>query len=309
MTRDELSEDGATWNIPGERTKNKRAHIVPLAPLARELLSAVIGDGKLIFTTTGRSPISGWSKIKKRLDSVMAIPSWRLHDLRRTAATGMAEIGIAPHIVEAALNHISGAKAGVAGTYNRAAYAPEKRAALERWAAHVQRLVSDWPAECCQNEPNDGRYVSLWRRTASKPRPTRNQIVDAAVKVIGVGRARRADVEEIANKLSKMCERSQRTLSRESKSQKQFAKQYGAALRKVISMTRNASADFRVPPLLQISSRELGIDKGVFDHAHLLQHPQAFRCTLRELGKIEARQAKAQRGGKAAGRRSGVASA
>ena len=72
----------------------------------------------------------------------MNIPPWRLHDLRRTAATGMAEIGIAPHIVEAALNHVSGARAGVAGTYNRAAFAPEKRAALERWAAHVEGLIS-----------------------------------------------------------------------------------------------------------------------------------------------------------------------
>jgi len=71
-----------------------------------------------------------------------ATPPWRLHDLRRTAATGMADIGIPPHIVEAALNHVSGAKAGVAGTYNRAAYANEKRAALERWALHIERLVS-----------------------------------------------------------------------------------------------------------------------------------------------------------------------
>jgi integrase len=67
---------------------------------------------------------------------------WVLHDLRRTAATGMAEIGIAPHIVEACLNHVSGAKAGVAGTYNRAAYAPEKKTALERWAAQIEGLVS-----------------------------------------------------------------------------------------------------------------------------------------------------------------------
>jgi integrase len=108
----------------------------------------MIGSGSegLVFTTTGRSPVSGWSKIKRRLDEAMKIPPWRLHDLRRTAATGMAEIGIAPHIVEAALNHVSGAKAGVAGTYNRAAYADEKRAALERWALHVQGLVSERPA-------------------------------------------------------------------------------------------------------------------------------------------------------------------
>jgi integrase len=144
MTRTELSDDGATWNIPGSRTKNKRPHVVPLAPLARKMVGT--GSEGFVFTTTGRSPVSGWSKIKRRLDAAMKIPPWRLHDLRRTAATGMAEIGVAPHIVEAALNHISGAKAGVAGTYNRAAYAEEKRAALERWATHVQGLVSARPA-------------------------------------------------------------------------------------------------------------------------------------------------------------------
>jgi integrase len=140
MRRAELSDDDTTWNIPGERTKNHRPHIVSLAPLAREMLAT--GDGDLIFTTTGHSPPSGWSRIKKRIDKAMKVPPWRLHDLRRTAATGMAGLGIAPHIVEAALNHVSGAKAGVAGTYNRHAYTPEKKAALERWASHIAGLVA-----------------------------------------------------------------------------------------------------------------------------------------------------------------------
>ena len=142
MKRSELSDDGAIWSLPGTRTKNKRPHVVPLPPLARDLVPK--GDTDLIFTTTGTTPVSSWSKLKSRVDKAMGndVPPWRLHDLRRTAATGMAEIGVAPHIVEAALNHVSGAKAGVAGTYNRAAYAPEKKAALERWAAHVERLVS-----------------------------------------------------------------------------------------------------------------------------------------------------------------------
>jgi integrase len=143
MTREELSDDGLTWNIPGSRTKNKRAHVVPLAPLARDILESVSAETGLLFTTTGRSPVSGFSKIKNRLDDVMSVPAWRLHDLRRTAATGMAEIGIPPHIVEACLNHISGAKASVAGVYNRAAYSAEKKVALERWAAHIQGLVTD----------------------------------------------------------------------------------------------------------------------------------------------------------------------
>jgi integrase len=140
MERPELSEDGATWLIPGRRTKNGKPHQVPLPPLAQALVASVprIEGQALVF-----GKISGWARIKDRLDEAMGNPPhWVLHDLRRTAATGMAEIGIAPHIVEAALNHVSGAKAGVAGTYNRAAYAPEKRAALERWAAHIEGQVS-----------------------------------------------------------------------------------------------------------------------------------------------------------------------
>jgi integrase len=147
MRRTELSDDGAVWTIPGERAKNRRTHVVPLPPLARELIATVPTNGDLIFTTDGAHPVSIGSKIKQRLDAAMKIPPWRIHDLRRTAATGMAEIGIAPHIVEACLNHISGAKAGVAGTYNRAVYAPEKKMALERWSAHVEGLISGRPAK------------------------------------------------------------------------------------------------------------------------------------------------------------------
>jgi integrase len=149
MRRAELSADGETWTIPGVRTKNHRVHVVPLPEMARGVLKRVKpieGEAGLVFTTNGKTCVSGWSKTKRRLDEAMKIPPWRLHDLRRTAATGMAELGIAPHIVEAALNHVSGARAGVAGTYNRAVYAAEKRAALERWASHVAGLVSGQPA-------------------------------------------------------------------------------------------------------------------------------------------------------------------
>jgi hypothetical protein len=103
-------------------------------------------------------------------------------------------------------------------------------------------------------------------------RLTPNQIVGAAVKIIGEGRARRADVQAIVEKMSKLCERSKRTRSRESKNQKQFAKQYSAALRKVIAITRRAPTDFRALPLLKISVPQLGIDNEVFDHEHLLRH-------------------------------------
>jgi integrase len=153
MKPSELSDDGKMWNIPSARTKNGRPHSVPLSQLAQGVLADAaenIEQRAFVFTTTGVARVGSWSKIKVRLDSRMKIPHWRLHDLRRSAATGMAEIGVAPHIIEAILNHISGAKAGVAGTYNRAVYSNEKRIALERWAAHVQGVVRGGAANVAQ---------------------------------------------------------------------------------------------------------------------------------------------------------------
>jgi integrase len=163
MTWHEISEDGMTWNLTPSRTKNKRPHVVPLSPAVREILAGlrrITGKPGYLFTTNGRTPVSGFSKIKARLDGLMlaeagrvggdhaSIPAWRLHDLRRTCATGMADhCRIPPHIVEAALNHVSGAKAGVAGIYNRALYADEKRAALECWAVYVQTIVRGGPTK------------------------------------------------------------------------------------------------------------------------------------------------------------------
>ena len=108
------------------------------------------------------------------------------------------------------------------------------------------------------------------RRSAKRLTPT--QIVDAAVKIIGEGIARRADIQATVEKMSKMCELAKRIRSRESKSQKQFAKQYGLALRKVIVMTRKTPADFRAPSPLPVSAPQLGIDNEWFDHEHLLRH-------------------------------------
>jgi hypothetical protein len=113
--------------------------------------------------------------------------------------------------------------------------------------------------------------VSARRRISSMRRLARNQIVDGAAKIIGEGRVRRVDVEAIVDQMGKMCERSKRNRLRESKNQKQFAKQYGAALRKVISMTRRTSTDFRALPM-QVSAPQLGIDRELFDHEHLLRH-------------------------------------
>jgi integrase len=147
---DEIGDGAIT--LPPARTKNKRLHIVPLSDPAVEILTAqprrVSNSGALrtyVFGV-GECGFSGWSKCKVRLDEHIAatgasLAPWVVHDLRRSAATGMSRLGVQPHIIEAVLNHVSGHKAGVAGIYNRNTYEPEKRQALNLWAAHVMALV------------------------------------------------------------------------------------------------------------------------------------------------------------------------
>jgi integrase len=151
MQRTELSDDLATLRLPGARTKNGRGIDIPLPPLVREILESLPEDGPFVFSTNGKTAVSGFSKYKARLDALMldeaakdnvaTIAPWRLHDLRRTCATGMANIGVMPHIIEACLNHVSGAKSGIAGVYNVASYEAERLAALQRWADHVASVV------------------------------------------------------------------------------------------------------------------------------------------------------------------------
>ena len=133
IRRTELDFDRETWSLPGARTKNKLPHDVPLSRQARKILEQQ--DGDYLF---GKGGFRDWWRAKVELDRALNLPEWTVHDLRRTVVTGMAEIGIAPHIVEAVVNHISGHKGGVAGVYNKAKYSKEKRAALQRWADHVE---------------------------------------------------------------------------------------------------------------------------------------------------------------------------
>jgi integrase len=151
----EINAETRQIELPGSRTKNKRPHIVPLAPLAWSIIASVERRPDwearpYVFGRYGYAGLGGWTKGKAELDqrSTKArrgkpLQRWTVHDIRRTVATLMNELGIAePHVVEACLNHISGSKAGVAGTYNRAAYAEQKRRALERWADWIAELVS-----------------------------------------------------------------------------------------------------------------------------------------------------------------------
>lgn len=142
MTRDELDLDKGLWVIPGERTKNGRLHEVHLSDLAVEIMRElpIINNSKFVFTTNG-SALSGWSSAKTSLDKNMGCTDWRLHDLRRTAASGMARLNIPPHVVDKILNHSSGAIRGVAAVYNRYQYGDERKSALDAWSRYLETLV------------------------------------------------------------------------------------------------------------------------------------------------------------------------
>jgi integrase len=140
MTWAELSDDFSTWTIPASRAKNGATHIVPLSAQARGLLRSLPQFGELVFPGL-RGPFNGWSKAKAALDARSGVANWRLHDLRRTAATGLQRLGVRLEVTEQVLNHVSGSRAGIVGIYQRHDFANEKRAALEAWGEHVEAIV------------------------------------------------------------------------------------------------------------------------------------------------------------------------
>ncbi|TSB03968.1 tyrosine-type recombinase/integrase [Sphingorhabdus contaminans] len=145
----ELDRKAATWIIPADRAKNGMAHIVHLSKAVITELDALAGGDAwpkagYVLTTTTRTPISGISKAKRALDmkisEEMQMPAWRLHDLRRTGATRLQQQGVRFEVTEAVLNHVSGAKSGVAGVYQRHDWKAEKKAALESYAVRLMKL-------------------------------------------------------------------------------------------------------------------------------------------------------------------------
>ncbi|MCB1884754.1 MAG: tyrosine-type recombinase/integrase [Geminicoccaceae bacterium] len=140
----EVDLERGVWTLPAARTKNGRAHEVPLSLQAQALLESLPRpEGRDLVFGRGGGPFSGWSQSKRRLDAKVGFTGWTLHDLRRTVVTGMAEMGVQPHVVEAVVNHVGGHnKVGVAGVYNRATYAGEKRAALQAWADCLDGVVA-----------------------------------------------------------------------------------------------------------------------------------------------------------------------
>ena len=134
--------DGDTIRLKGERTKTGEPHTIPLSKPALEILAKLprIAGSDLDFTTNGKTPISGWTKIKRKLDEVIKEP-WVIHDLRRTMATGLQKLGVNLQTIEAVLGHTSGSRGGIVGVYQRHSFDAEKRAALEAWGVHIHNLT------------------------------------------------------------------------------------------------------------------------------------------------------------------------
>ncbi len=184
LRRSEMSGDGAVWILPPARTKNSRPHAIPLSAQAQaviaespivalskaDLAAGIPRHGKhrdLVFSTTGRAPVSGYARAKERLDKAMSaiarsdaakaasergedpaevkvepVPPWTFHDLRRTLASGMAALGIDLPVIERCLNHVSGSFGGVAGIYQRHSFTTEMRTAFATWGTHVEALAA-----------------------------------------------------------------------------------------------------------------------------------------------------------------------
>ncbi|WOE74659.1 tyrosine-type recombinase/integrase [Alterisphingorhabdus coralli] len=142
MRWSEINFDNQVWEICAERSKNGKPHNVSLTPFAISILKALprFIDCDLVFTTTRTTPISGITKMHKRICENSGTTGWRLHDLRRTAATNMAKMKIPPHEIERVLNHVSGTISGVAAVYNRYGYEDEKRDALVKWGEFLEQL-------------------------------------------------------------------------------------------------------------------------------------------------------------------------
>jgi integrase len=163
MRWSELKLPEGVWTLPPNRTKNGQPHDIHLSPLAVDVIETItpIEDCDLVFSTNGETSISGWSKAKRRLDEEIAaarrakarergedadkiksMPEWRIHDLRRSVATGMSNLGVAPIVADRILNHVPKKQKGqVMFVYNRAEYTRERREALEIWARHLQQVT------------------------------------------------------------------------------------------------------------------------------------------------------------------------
>jgi len=140
----DLESPQPTWTLPAARSKNGKAHTLPLLPMAERIIRSVprMASRDHLFGARSRDGFTIWDKSKQELDARANVSDWTVHDLRRTTATKLADIGVQPHIIEQILNHQSGHKAGPAGVYIRSNYERETRTALALWEDHLTALIT-----------------------------------------------------------------------------------------------------------------------------------------------------------------------
>jgi integrase len=142
MTWGELDMHWRVWTIPKSRTKNAKGHVVHMSEQSMDVLLRTTIRGPFVFTVLGRKPFREFSRTKRRIDELSGVTGWRLHDLRRTCVSGMARLGVAPHVADKILNHQTGTISGVAAVYQRHEFLSERRQALDLWGAHIGEMLN-----------------------------------------------------------------------------------------------------------------------------------------------------------------------
>jgi integrase len=144
MVGDEIDFNSRTWTLPGSRTKNGKPHIVHLSEACIKLIKRASRSGSYVFSISGVRPFQNFTNAKRALDELSGVTGWRLHDLRRTCVSGMARLGVPPHVADKILNHQSGTISGVAAVYQRHDFLAERKLALERWGQYIETLVGEF---------------------------------------------------------------------------------------------------------------------------------------------------------------------
>jgi integrase len=140
---DEIDLEARIWTLPNQRTKNAKPHIVHLSDEAVTVLRRGGRHDGWVFSLSGAHPFQDFGKGKRKLDTISGVTGWKLHDLRRTCVSGMAGLGVAPHVADKILNHQTGTISGVAAVYQRHQFLAERKEALEKWGEHVAQILRD----------------------------------------------------------------------------------------------------------------------------------------------------------------------
>jgi integrase len=143
MVGDEIDFNSRTWTLPGSRTKNGKPHIVHLSEPCIKLIKRASRLGSYVFSISGVRPFRNFTNAKRALDELSGVTDWCLHDLRRTCVSGMARLGVPPHVADKILNHQSGTISGVAAVYQRHDFLAERKLALDRWGQYIESLVGE----------------------------------------------------------------------------------------------------------------------------------------------------------------------